>query len=146
MDKEEVQTSVKLNTSDNLNSSSTGSFMSRRASFDFKNHNNGQYTNLEDSLAKFNQSNQSEYLTNSSKTKTNNTFFNSPTFMTRRSTYANIKSPPGDNACDLNKRPNFELNKNVYSSFKTSGLIGYAQNDKRKADMQIIKNVNIIYF
>lgn len=151
MEKEETNKNSNANIKNNKTTSPSSYFMSRRASFDIKNTKNGENDLLVDSILKFRQiheANKSKdvVMNNSDELKQ---FQNSSTFMNRRATfdYTGMKASLGENFNEISQRKNnVELNKNVYSPFKTSSLINYAQNESINGEKQKLINVIKLIF
>ena len=145
MEKEEINKNSNANIKNNKTTSPSSYFMSRRASFDIKNTKYGENDLLVDSILKFRQMHEA----NKSKDVMNNSdelkkFQNSSTFMNRRATfdYTGMKASQGENLNEISQRKNnVELNKNIYSPFKTSSLINYAQNESINGEKQKLINV-----
>jgi hypothetical protein len=155
MDKEENEAKMQSNLiskNESKNYSPSSSFMSRRASFDTRNLKKDEQDPLVESILKFRQLNEAkktkEVTENFDRLKL---FQKSPSFMDRRATFdytSKVKSSLGDSLNEINQKSkhtnDVEINKNVYSPFKTSGLINYAQNDRMNGNKQSLINVNIL--
>ncbi len=151
MEKEEINKNSNANIKNNKTTSPSSYFMNRRASFDIKNTKNGENDSLVDSILKFRQMHEANkskdlVMNNSDELKK---FQNSSNFMNRRATfdYTGMKASLGDNLNEFSQRKNnVELNKNVYSPFKTSSLINYAQNESINGEKQKLINVIKLIF